>query len=100
MLGFFTQVCKTVFCILLVSLASTTLYAQNSLTGIVQSFSVKDGLPSSTVYCSFQDLDGYLWFGTNNGVSKFNGHNFQNFSISDGLCDNNILNISQDEDRD
>jgi len=96
MLGFFTQVYKTVFCILLVTLASTTLYAQNSLTGIVQSFSVKDGLPSSTVYCSFQDLDGYLWFGTNNGVSKFNGHNFQNFSISDGLCDNNILNISQD----
>lgn len=56
----------------------------------------KDGLPSSTVYCIIQDSKGYVWFGTDNGVSRFDGKNFTNFTTDDGLTDNEVLNIYAD----
>jgi ligand-binding sensor domain-containing protein/uncharacterized membrane protein len=38
-----------------------------------------------------QDKDGYLWFITETGVSRFDGHRFVNYSVQDGLPDNDIL---------
>lgn len=57
---------------------------------------VKDGLAGATVYCAFQDRDGYIWFGTETGVSRYDGKGFENFSTSDGLADNEIFKIVQD----
>lgn len=57
---------------------------------------VKDGLVGATVYCAFQDKDGYIWFGTETGVSRYDGKEFENFSTSDGLADNEIFKIVQD----
>lgn len=52
---------------------------------------VEDGLPSSQVFCAFQDNDGYMWFTTDNGVSRFDGYAFKNFSTKDGLAANTVL---------
>jgi ligand-binding sensor domain-containing protein len=49
-----------------------------------------DGLPSETVYQMIQDRSGYLWLATANGVSKFDGHKFINYSVKDGLNANNV----------
>lgn len=57
---------------------------------------VKDGLAGATVYCAFQDRDGYIWFGTETGVSRYDGKGFENFSTSDGLADNEVFKIVQD----
>ncbi len=46
-------------------------------------FTTEDGLPTNTIYCVHQDSKGYLWFGTENGVSRFNGKTFTNFQIPD-----------------
>lgn len=54
-------------------------------------FDVDDGLPSSQVFCAFQDTDGYMWFTTDNGLSRFNGYKFENYSTKDGITDNTIL---------
>ena len=59
-------------------------------------YTTADGLPSNVVYCAFQDRDGFLWFGTEVGVSRFDGHHFMNLSLADGLSDNNVLVIEQD----
>ena len=95
MLGYFIQVYKIIFLTIVFMVLGQVLPAQ-SISGVIRSYDVNDGLPSSTVFCSFQDSDGYMWFGTNNGASRFNGRSFENYSISDGLCDNNILNINED----
>lgn len=42
-------------------------------------YSVAEGLPSSTVRAIAQDDQGYLWFGTKNGISRFDGYQFRNF---------------------
>lgn len=35
-----------------------------------------DGLPNNTVTCSVQDHFGFLWFGTKDGICRFNGKDF------------------------
>ena len=39
-------------------------------------FSSKDGLSQSSVIEIFQDKKGYLWFGTRDGLNKFDGNKF------------------------
>ena len=61
-----------------------------------RSYSVDDGLPSSIVEAVCQDSKGYLWFGTYNGVSRFDGSRFSNYSEADGLCQNYVIDIIED----
>jgi ligand-binding sensor domain-containing protein/signal transduction histidine kinase/DNA-binding response OmpR family regulator len=56
------------------------LYYQSSGQQIrFRNYSVAEGLPSSTVRAIAQDDQGYLWFGTKNGISRFDGYQFRNF---------------------
>jgi hypothetical protein len=59
-------------------------------------YDAKDGLPSPTVYDITQDQDGFIWFGTENGLSRFDGKNFKTFTTKDGLPDNSILRVFAD----
>jgi len=36
---------------------------------------IEDGLPENSVTCILQDHHGYLWFGTQNGLVKYDGYN-------------------------
>jgi ligand-binding sensor domain-containing protein/signal transduction histidine kinase len=38
--------------------------------------SLEDGLSEGTVYCTFQDSKGFLWFGTQDGLNKYDGYTF------------------------
>jgi ligand-binding sensor domain-containing protein len=60
-------------------------------------FTVKDGLPGSIVYQSLQDRNGFIWFATNQGVSRFDGRTFRNFTKEDGLPDNDVLKLYLDK---
>lgn len=59
-------------------------------------YDMKDGLAGSTVYSIVQDKDGFLWFGTETGVSRFDGTHFRNFTSADGLPDNEVLQLYAD----
>jgi len=59
---------------------------------------IEDGLPSSTVYTVMQDSEGYMWFGTDIGLSRYDGYRFVNYTIKDGLPSNDILELAQDEE--
>ncbi|HEX8786597.1 MAG TPA: two-component regulator propeller domain-containing protein, partial [Telluria sp.] len=41
--------------------------------------SVDDGLAQETVLAIVQDPDGFMWFGTQSGVSRYDGYHFANF---------------------
>jgi two-component sensor histidine kinase len=73
----------------------STLHAQD--IPIVR-YGKENGLASNTVYAVFRDSKGFLWFGTDRGVSRYNGIHFENFNTSDGLADNDILNFVEDRD--
>ncbi|MCZ7614162.1 MAG: hypothetical protein M5T52_11670 [Ignavibacteriaceae bacterium] len=68
-------------------------------------FGLKDGLPSLTVPCLFQDRIGYLWFGTFHGIAKYDGYLFVSYTPIEGdstsisnayiraICDDSYGNI-------
>lgn len=58
----------------------------------------KDGLPSPIVYCIYQDSRGYLWMGTDNGLSRFDGMEFKNVKTGDGFTGNRINAILEDRE--
>ena len=40
---------------------------------------IEDGLSHSKVNCIYQDSQGFLWFGTNEGLNKYDGYSFTVF---------------------
>ncbi len=55
-----------------------------------------EGAISEVVYCVFQDSKGYIWLGTDAGVSKYNGYSFTHYTKDDGLSDNDVFQITED----
>ena len=41
--------------------------------------SVEDGLSQSIVICILQDSQGFMWFGTEDGLNQFNGYSFTHY---------------------
>ena len=44
----------------------------------------------------FQDISGFIWFGTNKGLFKFDGVRQQRFTTLDSLPDNQVTALAQD----
>ena len=59
----------------------------------------KDGLAGNTVTAIFEDSKGNLWFGTTNGVSRYDGKNFVNFTEKDGLAADVVGAIFEDSNK-
>ena len=59
-------------------------------------YDIEQGLAGSTLYCITQDKEGFIWTGTQAGVSRFDGSHFKNFTTKDGLPDLEVLQIFGD----
>ncbi len=56
------------------------------------------GTDYTQVGCGFQDKEGNLWFGTlNEGVYRYDGNSFTQFTKKDGLSDNGVNAITEDK---
>jgi len=42
-------------------------------------YKVENGMSNNTVLASIQDKDGFLWFGTKDGLNRFDGYHFKTF---------------------
>ena len=58
-----------------------------------------DGLTSKTVLTIFEDSHGNMWFGTTEGVTRYDGENSRTFTTEDGLAQNTIGLIFEDQTR-
>jgi len=52
-----------------------------------RTYSTADGLPSNMVTCNYRDSHGFLWFCTDEGLSRFDGYTFTNYGVDQGLPD-------------
>lgn len=67
------------------------LYAQeNSIH-----FNTTNGLPHDITYGIFQDKNGFIWIGTDDGLVKYDGQDFKLFSSDEGLRSNFVIAINQ-----
>lgn len=55
-----------------------------------------DGLISDTVLVIFQDSRRTMWFGTTDGITRYDGKRFQTFTTREGLASNTIGLIFED----
>jgi len=61
----------------------------------VKTYTVADGLLRDSVYKIKQDSNGFLWLCTPEGLSRFDGYGFTNFTTDDGLPDRHINDLVQ-----
>ena len=84
---------RSIVLTLLFCLEAGLLWAKQPL---LRHYTIRDGLASNVVYDVFQDSKGFIWFSTDQGVSRFDGTTFRNFTSEDGLPDNDIFGVRED----
>lgn len=57
-----------------------------------------DGLINDIITTITQDQEGYIWIGTENGASRWDGNNFFNLQKHNGLTTSNVSDIKIAED--
>ncbi len=60
-------------------------------------FTKKEGLSNNIVKSILEDKSGNLWFGTDGGVSKYDGKSFTHFTEKEGLSNNSVLSMLEDK---
>jgi signal transduction histidine kinase/ligand-binding sensor domain-containing protein/HPt (histidine-containing phosphotransfer) domain-containing protein/FixJ family two-component response regulator len=67
---------------------------------IFERLSTLDGLPEATVYTTLHDSQGFIWFGTEDGLVRYDGHDIYRYAYSPqvkgGLPGNFIFAIAED----
>lgn len=92
-----TAIFKTAAAVLLCILTYNSACAQPAPFRVL---GIKDGLPQGTVTCTMQDREGYVWAGTKDGLTRYDGYRFETVRYIPGdttsLSSNNITAVSQD----
>jgi hypothetical protein len=91
--------------ILALTIASYSLLAQSNplhdnagYTISKRFLSVEDGLASHEVFCGLQDKAGFLWFGTRNGLNRYDGKNCLLFTRQrNNLQENKVVQLAKDD---
>ncbi len=60
-------------------------------------YTTDDGLPQNTVYDIVQDSMGFIWFGTEAGLGRFDGINIITYDLQDGIIGNNVGDLFIDK---
>ena len=52
------------------------------------------------MYAIAEDSNGVLWFGTNNGVSRYDGKSWRNLGVKEGLLSKDVYALAVAPDGD
>ncbi|MGL4292956.1 MAG: two-component regulator propeller domain-containing protein [Bacteroidales bacterium] len=94
--------CYLILLLFLVHMFPVSSDPVSEKTFYFRNYTNKNGLSHNTVYCSLQDRRGFLWFGTESGLNRFDGHAFTRYhNDSDqpkehNLPSDHILNLMED----
>ena len=92
---------KKVCCIIVLFLLYFPCLLKGEESYYFRKFGVENGLPQNTVSCILQDKQGFMWFGTKDGLSRYDGYTFKTFKHDkkdkNSIGNNFIWSIYQDE---
>lgn len=72
------------FILCIIALSFSVLMAEKPVFRFTH-LTTNDGLSQSNVTCITQDSSGFMWFGTFNGLNRFDGYNFKTYHYSDNV---------------
>jgi len=88
--------------VIFILFASTLSYPMGKIK--FNRLSTQHGLSNSAVTCIYQDIRGFMWFGTQDGLNRYDGYNFKVFKNEPGnlesLSDNFIFSIYENNNGD
>ncbi len=67
-----------------IAITSNQLYPQNAKLEIFEHLNPDQGMSSYIAPCLIQDRTGYLWFGTYNGIDRYDGNRFTSYTHDPG----------------
>ncbi|MFT6338559.1 MAG: ligand-binding sensor domain-containing protein [Halioglobus sp.] len=47
-------------------------------------FTSRDGLPTNKLYNIIEDMDGFIWISSQNGVCRYDGYDFKKYTKKSG----------------
>lgn len=68
-----------------------TLYSQSNIRYYFKTLDIQDGLSQNTVNAILQDKQGFMWFGTKDGLNRFDGLSFRIFKKENSALGNNFI---------
>src|SRR4030042_2019779 len=71
-----TRNCRRLLCFLFLVSCTAVSFSQDT-PAMFEGLSVEEGLSQSRVRCILQDSDGFLWFGTRDGLNRYDGYQFK-----------------------
>lgn len=74
-------------------------YAQ-SKNLIFNNINIEQGISQSTIEAIFQDSEGYIWLGTNDGLNRYNGYEFKIYNYEEyqnSISHSGITDITEDK---
>jgi ligand-binding sensor domain-containing protein len=81
---------------LLIPLLICLAYSAHAQEYSYTHYDISDGLAGSTAYCIAQDKEGFIWIGTETGLSRFDGTHFTGYTTAEGLTDMEVLQMHCD----
>ncbi len=91
-MNFFRCSLRFTLVLLLCFIASGTLLSQQYN---FRHYSVSDGLPVSRVNAAYQDVTGFMWIGTESGLARYDGDEFEFFDPNTGFPGSVVYAISE-----
>lgn len=77
--------------LLLFCLLSSSLCPAKERQLIFRSFNADNGLAHNTVLAVIQDRTGFMWFGTKNGLNRYDGSEIRTVTVTDAIPGNNYI---------
>lgn len=87
----FRRITFTLFCLLL---SISVCHTQSNISDV--QYTTQSGMLSNVTYHGIFDQSDFLWICQNHGLSRFDGTHFTNFTVDDGLPDNDVVCVTED----